>query len=140
MNAAAQILRSTAPRDMSAFRKASAPASHTMISVYDISVRRADVDSELLELDVTANWFVYGMVRLLTATLVQVGSGALSVQDFCRIVENGRRDEVTFSAPPNGLCLLEVGYPTALNPFIRATERDGARQVADVVNLAVSIT
>lgn len=137
MHAAAQSLRSATPRDMSAFRKAGAPAAHTMITVHDIGVRRADGDGGLVELDVTANWFVYGMMRLLAATLVQVGSGAISVQDFIRVVEDGRREEVRFSAPPNGLCLLEVGYPTELDPFCMAKGDDGARQVSDCMNESV---
>lgn len=129
MNAAAQVLKSAVPLDLSAFRKATAPASHTMITVSDISVRTADNNANLVELEVTADWFVYGMMRLLAATLVQVGTGGIALSEFREIVDKGLRQNVKFSAPPNGLCLLCVGYPDEINPFTISGDTNVARDI-----------
>lgn len=127
MYAAAQYLLSAAPRDMSAFRKANAPASHTNIRVVDIAITKSE---NLVHLDVIADWFVYGMMRLLAATLVQVGTGRMSVPQFAEIVEHNRRDQVLFSAPASGLCLMQVGYPSHVDPFRDPhTSMDGANEL-----------
>lgn len=120
MDAAARSLVSSAAGDLAAFRKQGAHARHTMIHVMDARVRKADRDEEVVEIEVTANWFVYGMMRLLAAALVDVGSGEMSLESFRRIVQEGDRDAVKTSAPANGLCLMHVGYASDLDPFLRS--------------------
>lgn len=102
-------------RDLSAFRKSKAAASHTNISVLHSSVTQTRAD--MIEVCIVANWFVYGMMRLLTAALVEVGRGEISVDDFRNIVRTGNRSAITYSAPAGGLCLMEVGYAQHRNPF-----------------------
>jgi len=62
-------------------------------------------------LEIQANSFLYGMVRLLVGMLVEVGVGKRSPENFTEIWQNQRRSEVKYSAPAKGLCLLRVGYP-----------------------------
>lgn len=60
---------------------------------------------------VTANAFLYRMVRTMVGTLVQVGLGRLQVADVEDILE---AKDLTRSAPPapaQGLCLVSVTYP-----------------------------
>lgn len=131
MNKAAQSLISDKPRDLSAFRKVRSSASHTNIQIRNIAVRRR---GDLVQLDVTANWFVYGMMRLLAATLLQVGTGALSIQNFDTVVKEGRREEVKFSAPACGLCLMSVEYPPGVCPFESTGQgEDGASELEAAV-------
>lgn len=103
-------------RDLRAFRRANAQASHTLIRVSHASVRRCSA-GHFVHVDITADWFIYGMMRLLTATLVQVGLHRISVNEFRRIVESGLRENVTYGAPAKGLCLIEVHYDEKDNPF-----------------------
>ena len=56
------------------------------------------------------------MMRLLTAALVEVGAGAMSLNDFGRAVSHGDRHALKSAAPAKGLCLMEVGYDLG-NPF-----------------------
>jgi tRNA pseudouridine38-40 synthase len=51
------------------------------------------------------------MVRLLVGMLVQVGSGQRTLSSFTELWKEQRREEVKHAAPPQGLCLLRVGYP-----------------------------
>lgn len=60
---------------------------------------------------VSANRFLRGMVRGLVATMIQVGRGKLSVEDFEEIIISRQPDKTNFSAPANGLTLIEVKYP-----------------------------
>jgi tRNA pseudouridine38-40 synthase len=116
MNAAVQILlESNGSSNLSAFRKARSAASHTNINVLNAFVVRSR--AHIVELEVTADWFVYGMMRLLTAALVNVGTGSWSIAEFRRIVEHRDRSAILHAAPAAGLCLLEVGYKPGKSPF-----------------------
>ena len=50
------------------------------------------------------------MVRILTGTLLMVGTHELSCDDIPDIIEKKSRDAAGFTAPPQGLCLVEVDY------------------------------
>jgi tRNA pseudouridine38-40 synthase len=62
----------------------------------------------------TANAFLTGMVRRLVGTLVLVGLGRLSVDDFQRILEARAKAHPGMLAPAQGLCLTGVHYPAGL--------------------------
>lgn len=68
-------------------------------------------DNHRLVFEITANAFLYRMVRNIVGTLLQVGQGMLAVEDFKTIL--AARD-LTCSGPPapaHGLCLVRVTYP-----------------------------
>lgn len=58
----------------------------------------------------TGNGFLYNMVRILSGTLVEVGRGERSPEEMCGILEAQDRSSAGFTAPPQGLFLLEVKY------------------------------
>jgi tRNA pseudouridine38-40 synthase len=62
----------------------------------------------------TADAFLTGMVRRLVGTLVLVGQGRLSVDDFQRILEARAKAHPGILAPAQGLCLTGVDYPAGL--------------------------
>lgn len=67
-------------------------------------------DNQLI-FSITANAFLYRMVRTMVGTLLQVGLGRLAVNDVKEILE---AKDLTRSAPPapaKGLCLVKVTYP-----------------------------
>jgi tRNA pseudouridine38-40 synthase len=63
-----------------------------------------------VHLEIQADGFLYGMVRLLVGMLVEVARGRLTLDQFQEIWVNQCREEVRYAAPPQGLCLLRVGY------------------------------
>ncbi len=65
---------------------------------------------DFVQIELQAKGFLYGMVRLVMGLIVQVGEQTLSPDEFATIWRNQRRDLVRYSAPPQGLCLLRVGY------------------------------
>lgn len=60
---------------------------------------------------VKANRFLRGMVRGLVGTMLQVGRGKISVEDFRKIVEAKDCRRADFSVPGHGLFLQKVEYP-----------------------------
>src|SRR6185312_9830200 len=78
--------------------------------------RASGPDAELDEVECrfTANAFLTGMVRRLVGTLVLVGDGRLSVDDFQRILEARAKAHPGILAPAQGLCLTGVHYPAGL--------------------------
>lgn len=57
---------------------------------------------------VRANRFLRGMVRALVSTMLQVGRGKLSLEDFQAVIEAKDCTRASFAAPAKGLFLEEV--------------------------------
>lgn len=95
-------------QDLGAFERAGSSRPHSLVDVQEVSCQRR---GPVVEIEVQASGFLYGMMRLLVGLLVQVGTGQRSGLDFTRIWQHNCRDEVKYSAPAKGLCLLRVGYP-----------------------------
>lgn len=76
------------------------------------TVQRADWQQSVpfLAFDIEANAFLYRMVRSIVGTLVQVGSGQITAEEFRRILRAADRSQVRQVAPPQGLCLMRVDY------------------------------
>ncbi len=55
--------------------------------------------------------FLRNMVRAIVGTLIEVGRGKLSVEDFRRIIEQQDRCKAGTSAPGQALFLVNVEYP-----------------------------
>ena len=67
-------------------------------------------EEEFLSLEISADGFLYNMVRAITGTLVDVGRGRFGVDDIHRMIEEGDRSLAGPTAPPQGLYLISVDY------------------------------
>ena len=114
---------SPAPLDVAAMREAAAAlegehdfaAFGNLSDDYDSTTRRVTeirVEETLtgLEIYVTANAFLYKMVRNVVGTLLRVGRGELAPEDVGRLLAGKERAEVGTPAPPQGLTLIRVAY------------------------------
>jgi tRNA pseudouridine38-40 synthase len=99
--------------DFSAFQKAGSRRSHARTTVQEVSLVR---QGDLITTEIQASGFLYGMVRLLMGQLVSVGEGRLGLDAFRERWQQQRRQDVKEAAPPQGLCLLRVGYPQPVFP------------------------
>lgn len=61
--------------------------------------------------NVKANRFLRGMVRALTATMLKLGRGSLTIAALKAIIEARDCTKASFAVPPHGLFLVEVKYP-----------------------------
>lgn len=64
---------------------------------------------------VRADRFLRNMVRAIVGTLLEVGFGKISVDDFCKIIDAKDRCAAGASVPAKGLFLVDIGYPEALS-------------------------
>lgn len=67
-------------------------------------------ETGLYRFRITANRFLRNMVRAIVGTLIEVGKGHLSEEDFQRILDSGDRRKAGESVPACGLFLEEVRY------------------------------
>ncbi|MBD2576173.1 tRNA pseudouridine(38-40) synthase TruA [Oscillatoria sp. FACHB-1406] len=99
---------------LAAFHRAGSRRQHSWVEVQAVECYRR---GSIVTLEIQANGFLYGMVRLLVGMLVEVGTGKRSLANFTDIWVEQRRDRVKYAAPAKGLCLLRVGYPEC--PFAK---------------------
>ena len=55
--------------------------------------------------------FLYNMVRALVGTMLEVGRGKRTRQEFADILKQQDRSAAGVTAPPQGLTLVQVNYP-----------------------------
>lgn len=67
-------------------------------------------ENDCLVYNVKGNRFLRGMVRALAATMLKVGRGAISTQEFIKIIEAKDCTQASFAVPPHGLFLTAVRY------------------------------
>ncbi len=63
-----------------------------------------------ITLTVTANGFLYNMVRIIAGTAVAVSDGKVLCSDIPEILENKQRERLGVTAPANALFLEKVHY------------------------------
>jgi tRNA pseudouridine38-40 synthase len=63
---------------------------------------------------IEADRFLRNMVRSIVGTLFDVGSGKITVSEFCRIIEVKDRCKAGVSVPAHGLYLVDIKYPENL--------------------------
>lgn len=72
-------------------------------------------EDNVLIYNVKANRFLRGMVRALTATMLKVGRGKLTIDEFKSIFEAKDCTMASFAVPAQGLFLKSVEYPGDYN-------------------------
>jgi len=68
------------------------------------------VEGPRLTFEITANAFLYQMVRNVVGTLLRVGRGGLTPEGVVAVLEAGDRAAAGPPAPARGLCLVGVEY------------------------------
>ncbi len=77
------------------------------------TIKRLDLHREgyYISIEVEADGFLYKMVRSIVGTLINVGRGKTGPEEIPAIIESRDRCRAGPTAPPHGLCLVEVEYP-----------------------------
>lgn len=93
--------------DFSSFRATGGGRTHPVRHVIDT---RFSLEGDHLSFFITADAFLKHMVRIIVGTLLEVGKGKLSPQDFKAILEAKDRKRAGKTIAAKGLCLMEVSY------------------------------
>lgn len=79
----------------------------TVREIYSVDIYE---DYETVKMRFTGSGFLYNMVRIMAGTLIETGEGKREIGSIEKAFASLNRDDVGFTAPPQGLCLLEVFY------------------------------
>ncbi|MFY8185337.1 MAG: tRNA pseudouridine(38-40) synthase TruA, partial [Bacteroidia bacterium] len=74
-------------------------------------------EGDRLIFTIKANRFLRNMVRAVVGTLLDVGEGKTSIEEFKKIVQSKNRSSAGKSVPAHGLYLTNIEYPETI--FIR---------------------
>lgn len=75
------------------------------------TIIKVNADQTRMQISITANRFLKSMIRLLVARLLDVGAGALSIEEFNHCLLTKTPFLQLNIAPPQGLFLSKVNYP-----------------------------
>ena len=106
MNEAAKVLM--AYEDFGAFCKAHADVKTTLCRVTVAEWHQTSPTTWYFE--IRANRFLRNMVRAVVGTLVDVGRGRVTLDDFRKIIEGKKRTEAGESMPAHALFLEDITY------------------------------
>lgn len=93
--------------DFAAFCSAGSSVEDTVRTVTNCSVSK---DGDLIVISVSADGFLYNMIRILVGTLLDIESGKLDENAIQRALKTGNREDAGMTALPVGLHLKEVLY------------------------------
>lgn len=88
---------------------------NTQVKTFNCIIQESKwgMEGDCLVYYVRANRFLRGMVRALTATMLRVGRGKISLNELRDIIEAKDCTKASFAVPPHGLFLISVNYPVS---------------------------
>lgn len=93
--------------DFSAFMSEGSDVEDTVREIYSLSVERS---GDLIEIRISADGFLYNMVRIIVGTLSEVAFGRISPEEIPHIISSRDRSRAGMTAPADGLFLNRVIY------------------------------
>lgn len=94
--------------DFAAYGRPTSPGGSTIRALTRAGWQR---DGDALTFEVTANAFLYHMVRRLVYVQIAVGQGKLTRDDIHQHLQSPQEPPIQGLAPPHGLTLIGVEYP-----------------------------
>ncbi len=79
-------------------------------TVRTVSECKCEKNGDIVTLKITANGFLYNMVRIIVGTAVEVSNGQINPDITADIFESKDRSKAGITAPPHGLVLEKVHY------------------------------
>lgn len=106
MNTCAAMLKGQ--HDFESFSKV-----HTQVNNFFCTVYEAEwvEEKHFLKFTIRADRFLRNMVRAVVGTLLDVGRGKISADDFRKIIDSHNRSSAGYSVPAKGLTLKGIEYP-----------------------------
>ncbi|MGN0405507.1 MAG: tRNA pseudouridine(38-40) synthase TruA [Bariatricus sp.] len=96
--------------DFAAFCCIRTNAKTTVRTVTDLQILQNPLKPEEITIRITGNGFLYNMVRIIAGVLIRVGRGFYEPEKVLELLEGKERKREAVTAPPQGLCLMEIVY------------------------------
>ena len=93
--------------DFKCFMTSGAVVQSTVRTVYSLDIVK---NGDQIEIYISADGYLYNMVRIIVGTLVNVGTGVTEPEHIKEIIESHSRENAGATAPPQGLYLYKVVY------------------------------
>ena len=93
--------------DFSAFKTAGSSVKTSVRTISDLHIEKED---DFIKIYVTADGFLYNMVRIIVGTLIEVGQNKRSIETVKKAINSCNREDAGYCVPPNGLILEKVYY------------------------------
>ncbi len=106
LNAAAQAFLGT--HDFRGFMAAGSDIGDTVRTVHSVRVFRSD--DGLIHIRISANGFLYNMVRIIVGTLLAVAEGRIDSDSLSSVIDSGDRTRAGITVPAHGLYLNRVEF------------------------------
>lgn len=104
------------------FRSFMASGSDILDTVREIKELRVEQDGDFIRFFVTADGFLYNMVRIIVGTLLEVSEGKISPNDITDIIQKKDRAYAGRTAPAEGLYLNRIFLCSDDAPTLGKTE------------------
>ena len=105
MNKACQILFNHT--DFECFSKTNTDVHTFNCVIFDAHWKQ---NGEKILFTISADRFLRNMVRAIVGTMINIGTGKISIADFEKIIESKDRNQAGFSVPAHGLYLTKIEY------------------------------
>lgn len=94
-------------KDFRCFMASQGQVKTTVRTVKSLEIKE---NGEFLEIYISADGFLYNMVRIITGTLIYAGIGKLTPEDIKNAIETKKRAELGVTVPPEGLFMYDIKY------------------------------
>ena len=94
-------------KDFAAFMSEGSDTEDTVREIFYLNI---DKKADVVEIRVSADGFLYNMVRIIVGTLIEAAFGRFTPDDVKRIIESKDRTRAGMTAPAEGLYLNKVNY------------------------------
>ncbi|MGL5634343.1 MAG: tRNA pseudouridine(38-40) synthase TruA [Sarcina sp.] len=93
--------------DFEAFKSLGSSVKTSVRTITDLHIEQ---EGDFIKMYVSADGFLYNMVRIIAGTLLKVGSGKIKADKIGEIILSKDRKKAGECAPAKGLCLEKVFY------------------------------
>jgi tRNA pseudouridine38-40 synthase len=94
-------------KDFKSFMCIDGKVNSTIRNIMNLEIEKK---KDFITVKITANGFLYNMVRIIVGTLISIGTGRITNDDLIKIIKSKNRENAGVTVPPHGLYLYDVYY------------------------------
>ena len=88
-------------------------------NICKVDLAQWNKEGDTIVFTIRADRFLRNMVRAIVGTLLEIGFGKMTIDQFCKIIEAKDRRAAGASVPAKGLFLIDIGYPEEISKGLK---------------------